>query len=1333
MFCRVIIILLSVLYSVFSFCDDRIKSSTDGKLDKLFFTSSVVCNLFPEERVYLHFDNSSYYLGETLWFRAYVTDGLRDLPTRQSCVLYVELVAPEGYVVETKKYKLDDAGTCYGEFELNPLLLSGYYEVRAYTRYLLNRGKEAVFSRVFPVFDKVNGDNYDFKNMLDRRRGFLYRGKWKTDELPSLSLNFYPESGHLVNGLECNVAYELLGVDGIELNDTVYIYGDDRLLLKSVPLHNGKGIFSITPVSGINYRAEVKHGKKTHDFPLPTIENEGVVLRVVDVGEKLEFRVSNTLSHLGVLGFGILYRGELSHYENYNSEEECKIFVIEKSRIREGVNRAIVFVDDSIPLSERLFFVYHDSIKPGDRETVGLRTLVNGLPVEKITLKPYEKFTVTLERVDGLPIDSGSLLSMSVTDASSRQTTSYSHNFYTYQLLGSELKGYIPEAGQYFDMTNKSRFRHLDLLMLTNGWTSYDWSKLSVRDVGLSHPMEKGITLKGTFYKKEKKKDFNKKRQFRLIPQKGKSTKFEICYKDSIISSYEFKTDDKGSFQLQTNDFFGNKIAALTPDITGDQMQDTVFAFSLDRYYSPPFRLYDYWERHIGIPSDFSKQEHDGNIKLCPFEYMLSQVEVTAAKEYERYSRPPHSEMRFNYLDEWEYAQDVTFLKNEKDIDIYESNNSMEQLLDELNMDLPFNALGANTFISIRGEGHNNTPPYIKYVGNYRFFYYRELTQKERDSEQQRSGIHNILANPNRSVTYNPHYGNSTPVKSLSYYDNPYYLEIPEPLSAFKNSYTAADVVRSAMYRHNYNWAYWVQLMVLAGEYDSDSIPRPDDEYIKGRNPQKMTDFKEFVIRSDVGTREQFENTLSFWTKKGHAMDNKKHYMKFYKGFLSQLCVPLPMYGFDGKNIDGFNREKYNEAVYTKFYNPRSEPYHPNYVACFIPYDENEKWEGIVPKLHVGSVKRYTMIQGYSESKQFYSPDYGDVRPVEQDCRRTLYWSPVLNLSDGKAVVELYNNSISKSIHINAEGTLNGLIYGTDENIPTRILKKEWDISSTERDYWKDPAMLSSCLRLTNEGVSFYKEKDFANAFAKFNEAAVLGYPSALFYMGVCYSNGEGTEQDSIKAFRAFRAASNHGDISSMHNLANCYMHGFGTESNANLAYHWYKVAADSGYVRSMTILGKCYEEGYLTEKDSVQSLYWYSRAAEKEDAYALYKIGCHYERIDSLEQKDKKELRKSDALKYFVRSAELLNVHAQMKLSEFYRTGRYFKKNKKKSFEWLLHAAGNGLCEAQEKVAECYEHGRGTSSNDIKAYQWYKKAAEQGSELGKAKAAWYEMFRFYR
>ena len=126
-------------------------TTAQSKLDSTAFRAMQVGRVMQQERVFLHFDNSAYYLGETMWFKAYVSFGADNRPSTLSKVLYVELVAPEGYVVETKKYKIGNDGSCHGEFELKPLMLSGYYEVRAYTRYMLNWDKSAIFSRKHEV------------------------------------------------------------------------------------------------------------------------------------------------------------------------------------------------------------------------------------------------------------------------------------------------------------------------------------------------------------------------------------------------------------------------------------------------------------------------------------------------------------------------------------------------------------------------------------------------------------------------------------------------------------------------------------------------------------------------------------------------------------------------------------------------------------------------------------------------------------------------------------------------------------------------------------------------------------------------------------------------------------------------------------------------------------------------------------------------------------------------------------------------------------------------------------------------------------------------------
>ena len=59
--------------------------------------------LYPQEKVYLHLDNTAYFLGETIWMKAYVTRSDTENRSNISRVLYVELISPRGFVVERPK------------------------------------------------------------------------------------------------------------------------------------------------------------------------------------------------------------------------------------------------------------------------------------------------------------------------------------------------------------------------------------------------------------------------------------------------------------------------------------------------------------------------------------------------------------------------------------------------------------------------------------------------------------------------------------------------------------------------------------------------------------------------------------------------------------------------------------------------------------------------------------------------------------------------------------------------------------------------------------------------------------------------------------------------------------------------------------------------------------------------------------------------------------------------------------------------------------------------------------------------------------------------------
>lgn len=88
---------------------------------------------YPREKAYLHFDNTSYYVGDTIWFKAYVTLSEELLPTPISRPLYVELADQTGHIVEKQIIKITD-GEGHGQFILPASsILSGYYEIRAFT------------------------------------------------------------------------------------------------------------------------------------------------------------------------------------------------------------------------------------------------------------------------------------------------------------------------------------------------------------------------------------------------------------------------------------------------------------------------------------------------------------------------------------------------------------------------------------------------------------------------------------------------------------------------------------------------------------------------------------------------------------------------------------------------------------------------------------------------------------------------------------------------------------------------------------------------------------------------------------------------------------------------------------------------------------------------------------------------------------------------------------------------------------------------------------------------------------------------------------------------
>ena len=87
----------------------------ESALEMLSQRQAAFGRTIPQEKVFIHMDNTSYQLGDTIWFSAYTRRTDTDKPSDVSGVLYVELYGQEGYMIERKLIQMKE-GQGFGFF-----------------------------------------------------------------------------------------------------------------------------------------------------------------------------------------------------------------------------------------------------------------------------------------------------------------------------------------------------------------------------------------------------------------------------------------------------------------------------------------------------------------------------------------------------------------------------------------------------------------------------------------------------------------------------------------------------------------------------------------------------------------------------------------------------------------------------------------------------------------------------------------------------------------------------------------------------------------------------------------------------------------------------------------------------------------------------------------------------------------------------------------------------------------------------------------------------------------------------------------------------------------
>ena len=512
----------------------------------------------PQEKVYLHIDNTCYFMGDTIWYKAYVTRSDKGWLTDLSKIMYVELLTPDGYLVERQQLKMEN-GTAHGAFTLTDSLYAGYYELRAYTRWMLNFGRyehphsrytedmfyneqmakdffrdyDKLYSRVFPVFDKPKEDGRYTKDMTVRPMRRYYKAR---KGKPEIDLRFYPEGGHLIAGTNGRVAFEINDEEGKHLEAELSIMDSrGKEITQTRTLNRGRGVFTLTDMKpNEEYKARLHYQGYDYEVKLPKVEKEGYALHVERKDSVLRMIIQGATESKEELGIQIQCNGVSKAVRKLPPNATGKDTIdIYWASLPTGVNQITLFNAEGRVYADRLFFVNHHDY---DQPLVN----VEGIKQEYAPFEPIELRMKLLRHQDAD-------ISLAIRDHATDETTYDNGTMLTEMLLASEIKGFVENPGWYFEADDSLHRQALDLLMMVQGWRRHDWKMMAgAEKTQFEFLPEKIQTLCGSVYKTHSQ-HVNYKTSLSK-PEKEVKVSASFIQNDKIVEASQ--TTTKGNFYM---------------------------------------------------------------------------------------------------------------------------------------------------------------------------------------------------------------------------------------------------------------------------------------------------------------------------------------------------------------------------------------------------------------------------------------------------------------------------------------------------------------------------------------------------------------------------------------------------------------------------------------------------------------------------------------------------------------------------------------------------------------------------------------------------------------
>ena len=509
------------------------------------------------EKAYLHTDREFYIAGDDVWYKAYLVNAISNHPTATSNNLYVELIAFDATLINRQVIHLEN-GMGNGDFRLPDTLSAGTYHVRAYTNWMKNFGDNFIFERSIKIGNKKS--NVTTNKNITTTKSTKQNNASNTAEY---RLQFFPEGGSLLANAPCVVAFKAEDAVGRSIAVTGNIINSKGKAVAAFKTSNkGMGSFIFTPESNETYEVKAQFNNTPISSDLPFALDKGFQLSIKEINtDYLLATITTNNATLKSFPNTLItlagkHGGKLFFEDSVRLSSTQASIKIPKNQLPQGIAVITLYDEKMRPNNERLVF-----INKAPAATLSIQSA-------KTVYATNENPSITINTVDSFNTPLKANLSLAVVDAT--VVPSSNTNIINYLFLQSELKGTIENVDSYFDKNNTNRLQQLDLLLLTQGWREFVWTKLAQEGIKIKYLPEAGITISGRV-----KRTFSEK----PLPNMN-VTLFATQAKGNKL--FATKTDSAGRYYFDGIQLYGiQKIKLVSKDNKGDKggmiTMDTLF------------------------------------------------------------------------------------------------------------------------------------------------------------------------------------------------------------------------------------------------------------------------------------------------------------------------------------------------------------------------------------------------------------------------------------------------------------------------------------------------------------------------------------------------------------------------------------------------------------------------------------------------------------------------------------------------------------------------------------------------------------------------------------